>query len=717
MADQTSRIRVILEAVLTNFTSGMSKAVKSIDNLSKESDKAGKAGKRAMEDINSSTRKARNSLEGLRTLLGTLFSMYAGKKLLEFTVGEAADYETSLLRYKILLKDTTDQLTVAKARMAELQKFAIFTPYVMKDVVDADLLLQNFGIRSIELLRVAGDAAAGSKQPIQEIAFWLGRIASGDTGYGIMRLAEMGIVTKKQLQDLGLQFSKSGEYVGSLDTLMNTLVAHMEGRYKGAMDDLSRSGSGLFSTVQDFLLQFGRDVGFKALDSAKASMITFINMMQKLRDNGTLDKWATQVGGAIAWVFDALTKFAGKIDEIGGKLSAFFSWFGENWSWLSQWIMYGVECWLIFKAAMAIEPLLKGIGLAIGIIAGAMDVYAVSGSFATAVTWAFQVALDALGIGVVIALIGMLILAIIKLVKNWDTAKNWLLFGANMILLGMKGLAYGCIWYYTKIVEGLAWVTSWIPGLGTAMEGAAAQMNNALQSVRNSMDDTIAKMNEYKKAAQSGKGPMDEKEKDSKTPTPPKPVNLTPPGMGKVPTFTGLGNKGGGSGSRTKKQDVAIDIIEEYYNTKLKISEGKAKLHEDDKNRTLWKTLMGNTITLLKGELAKVEKVFKTSTGDLKEKAEAKKYDILNKIKDITKEIKENTAKMVDDFGTPSFLNSTSLKQFRSGSMRTSGFTVSGANFIFELKEAPRTVDDWKQVFSMSQDALSNGLDNRRRRK
>jgi hypothetical protein len=704
MAD--SRVRVILEAVLTNFTKGIGQAKTQLQDLGKVSSQAGKQGRQMFQQMNSSVRNARGELEGLRMLIGSLFSMYAGKKLIDFTIGNASEFENYLLRYSVLLKS----MDAAQERMQEMRDFAIFTPYQLDEVVKADLLLESYGIRSIELLRVAGDAAAGTGQEIEEVAFWLGRIASGDTGYGLMRLAEMSIVTRTQLQAMGLEFDNAGAYVGSLDDLMNALATHMQSKYPGMMDKLAVTGKGLWSTIQDVLGEFGRDIGFKSLDNAKESAITFINELQRLRDDGTLDVWTQRIGDALSWVFEQLTKFVADIEQTGNKLAGFFKWFGDNWYWISEAILFAVQAWLIFKASMAVEPIIYGVATAISVLSGMMTAYSSATTVATGITAAFGVALKAVGIGWIIAIIGLVILAIVKLVQNWDSAKNWILYGCNAVLLAFQMMGYGIMVAINLIMQMIAWMTSWIPGIGDAMEIAAQATNDALASVRTGIDDTINRMAELRNAALTASEAM----KDVALPEGPPTLDMEAPGAGDVPKFEGLGSRGG---SGKKKSQDAIDLIDDEYKYQIQISEGKANLHDNDTNKTMWKQLMLSTVEVLKAKLQEVTAIASTATGKLQEKAEAKKYEILNRIQDITEEIKDNTAKLVQDFGTPSFINSTSLKQFRASTMATSaGFTVSGANFVFELQEAPRTEDDWKDIFKTSEDALAHFLDNRRRR-
>lgn len=161
--------------------------------------------------------------------------------------GFNSSLEQATITYGTLLGSAEE----AQKRIGELQQFAALTPFNFDQVLEADRLLETFGARSIETLTLVGDAAAGTSQNFNEVAFWIGRAYSSiqagrPFGEAAMRLQEMGILTaegRTRLEALSEAGASSEEVWGVLNDEM--------GRFSGLMDDQSQSAKGLSSTLQD----------------------------------------------------------------------------------------------------------------------------------------------------------------------------------------------------------------------------------------------------------------------------------------------------------------------------------------------------------------------------------------------------------------------------------------------------------------------------------
>lgn len=160
-------------------------------------------------------------------------------------------FNSSLEQAAITYGTLLGSAEAAQKRIAELQEFAAVTPFDFGQVLEADRLLETFGARSIETLTLVGDAAAGTSQNFNEVAFWVGRAYSSiqagrPFGEAAMRLQEMGILTaegRTRLEALSDAGASSTEVWGVLNDEM--------GRFSGLMDDQSQSAKGLTSTLQD----------------------------------------------------------------------------------------------------------------------------------------------------------------------------------------------------------------------------------------------------------------------------------------------------------------------------------------------------------------------------------------------------------------------------------------------------------------------------------
>ena len=114
-----------------------------------------------------------------------------------------ATWETYTTQFEVQL----GSIEAAQRRLAELEEFAMFAPGGLDDLIQADIIMQNFGLHAENAARrwgysgqqirqIAADMAAGTSGSFEEISTWLGRFAVGDTGRAIMRFQELGVVTR-----------------------------------------------------------------------------------------------------------------------------------------------------------------------------------------------------------------------------------------------------------------------------------------------------------------------------------------------------------------------------------------------------------------------------------------------------------------------------------------------------------------------------------------
>ncbi|MHA1572665.1 MAG: hypothetical protein ACTSX8_01605, partial [Alphaproteobacteria bacterium] len=214
--------------------------------------------------------------------------------VLGLAIKKAFQFETLETQFAILLKSTE----AAKARMEELAAFSATTPFQLPDIAEASRQLTIFSgglLGSAQSMLAVGDAAAATGRPIQEVAFWIGRaidaIKSGRPfGEAAMRLQEMGILTgeaRAQMEDL----QKSGaDNIEVWDVLTDRLA-----EFEGGMAKLSQTGAGLESTLRDNVGLVLKDIGEIFVPAAKRALESLIETLQKLREDGTLIKWADRI--------------------------------------------------------------------------------------------------------------------------------------------------------------------------------------------------------------------------------------------------------------------------------------------------------------------------------------------------------------------------------------------------------------------------------------
>lgn len=230
--------------------------------------------------------------------------------LVQGMVGGNAEFEQYQMRFEVLLKSAD----AAKQRLAELADFGAKTPFDLPEVVRADTVLQGFGLHSEEAAKrfgfsgaqirtIAGDVASGSGASFEQIAGYLGKFSAGATGEAIMRFQELGIVTRKQLADMGVQFDKAGSLTSPVEGAMNTLLKVMSQKYDGMMAKQSHTFTGMLSNMRDWVGKTLRLVGqpiFEKLRGGLEGLLSFLDSPAVQGAITTFAGWmANGIDGAI----------------------------------------------------------------------------------------------------------------------------------------------------------------------------------------------------------------------------------------------------------------------------------------------------------------------------------------------------------------------------------------------------------------------------------
>lgn len=111
-------------------------------------------------------------------------------------VGANVELENYTLAYQTLLGTQEE----AKQRILELQALNAKSPFELPDLIEADKMLESFGIRTQQLTQdVANAAAAIDPQRLKDITFAIAQLGAGSFGFAFSRIAELGIATRLSL--------------------------------------------------------------------------------------------------------------------------------------------------------------------------------------------------------------------------------------------------------------------------------------------------------------------------------------------------------------------------------------------------------------------------------------------------------------------------------------------------------------------------------------
>ena len=337
----------------------------------------------------SQTANINKSTEGLKTGLGGLQKVAliggaalagvgaAAMMLAKSSIGAAAQMETYVTQFKVLLGSAD----AAKARLAELAKFAAITPFELPEVVQASKLLQTFGGTALatgKTLTMVGDMAAASGAGYGEIATWVGRAYTaiqsgrpfGEAGMRLQELALMSGETRSKLEEL----QKTG---ASSTVIWNAFTGSMS-KYTGMMGELAVTFTGLTSTVADSYKGLLREFGTPLLEPAKAALTMIINFLSDPAviagakalgeavaglGNQFLALFSDKVTGAAKGFGNILTDMAEKLKTV--DISSFFKAAGDPHGALSKLVSALGD---LGKALFELIPVMAKLGVGMGSI-------------------------------------------------------------------------------------------------------------------------------------------------------------------------------------------------------------------------------------------------------------------------------------------------------------------------------------------------------------
>lgn len=237
-------------------------------------------------------------------------------------VKQTAAAEQSAVAFRVLIGDVQESQEVLK----ELRSFAASTPFVFPEIAEAGRMLLAFKFSTRELgkeLAILGNLAAGTNQPIGELAELVGKarvqttIYSEDlnqfTGRGINVLdglaARFGVTTDK-VKKLA---SESKITFNDLQAVLEQLATG-EGTFAGLMEEQSKTLAGSWSTLTDNVSSLQIAIGNELLPVIKELVI----WTNQLAESEAMAGWGEQLAdtarqfrvGLEAWQSDPKANIA-----------------------------------------------------------------------------------------------------------------------------------------------------------------------------------------------------------------------------------------------------------------------------------------------------------------------------------------------------------------------------------------------------------------------
>lgn len=237
-------------------------------------------------------------------------------------LSEGLDYE----KYRVQLQTATKDTEKTTKLMKNAIDYANKTPFETGEIIEATSKFEAMGLSAEKWLGITADmAGATSKDMIQAVEAIIDAVASGE----FERLKEFGI--KKASLD---GFNASGSLVDQ-NAMVDSLMKQMQDRFEGGAEELSKTTSGMWSTVTGtFKNSMAKVIGVLDDGTIRSGSILsrLRDIIQKVADkftewqnNGTIDKIAEQLDKLIMASIQGFKDLIAKIKEVIAEVKAFLA--------------------------------------------------------------------------------------------------------------------------------------------------------------------------------------------------------------------------------------------------------------------------------------------------------------------------------------------------------------------------------------------------------
>ena len=325
MATNLFELAAVLTMDSSEFNAGLKKAESGMSST------AGKISKNAgnIEKTFKKMATVAATYLSAKALSGVVSSIWdAGKAYNQ----QMEDYTTN---FKVMLGGNVD---AAKAKVAELSKFAASTPFSMDTLAKGTQTLLAFGIqseKSTDILRMLGDVSLGNADKLQSMANAFGKASAGGkvTGEVVQTMISAGF---NPLLVISQQTGESMEALQKRMAAGKVSVEELEGAFRAAtseggqfykgMEESSKTVSGMLSTLSDnwtaFLGKLTQPFYKVYKENVLPGLLRGMDALSSWADNNQdkLNAFSEQLGSVVEMLVDGLISALEWITENGDKV-------------------------------------------------------------------------------------------------------------------------------------------------------------------------------------------------------------------------------------------------------------------------------------------------------------------------------------------------------------------------------------------------------------
>ena len=304
------------------------------------------------------TRRGVSSFKDMARSVIALTAAYIGLRTVVRSIRGIIDPARDFQTYELRLAAILGSFELARERLNFLAEYNKSTPFELPHLVTANIQLETLtkgALSAQKGLRLLSDVAVATAQPIEAIAFHVGRIYDGLKnqrliGESLLRMQELGVLsgaTRNLIEDL----QKRGA-PGHLS--WKAFNDELE-RFKGITEIGAERFRGMISNLQDVLWMSKVDLGYPIIQYLIPKIGEVIEKIEELKDAGKFQDWGRNIVGWIDTLMDAIK---GEGDWEGGW-TGFFKFLKMNFISVADtflnWMVKSIAKIMQLSAKMAMD--------------------------------------------------------------------------------------------------------------------------------------------------------------------------------------------------------------------------------------------------------------------------------------------------------------------------------------------------------------------------
>lgn len=275
--------------------------------------------------IKNTVNSAKSADNGLGSLLHTITGFTAGRIASDIIekIGHAAmDLASNLISQPAMLEGYANayvrifhSVEIAKTHMDEVLQFAARVPQGITEILKLDQQLSLITETTGDLKKKVGmdfdsirqtivDASSAMNKDVNTVGNAFIRVFQGASGMGINALQRMGLVSKQELADQGVEFAKNNtKILSSSDQVTAALLAIWQKKFGGMAEVQSNTFNGIISNIKDWGVRASAALGGDLFAEAKTHLKDFWDYIRQPEVMATLKDWGDILGrvGHAAW--------------------------------------------------------------------------------------------------------------------------------------------------------------------------------------------------------------------------------------------------------------------------------------------------------------------------------------------------------------------------------------------------------------------------------